>query len=175
MPITDTNVIDGPNLQDSGIYRGTLEFIFDDGRVINRNVVAQDLSDWANLVVDMPAVVQTEEEERDADEASDIDQEISVYKQAGIKRVALAFLRRAYRTSDPYKAFLKFSRFNDYRTDQGWSLDQVVTGLSDVGLTEEEWGDMKDRYVYLSQTARVTAMEAYQGVLAGDIWGDSHR
>ena len=51
----------------------------------------------------------------------------------------------------------------------------MVAGLADVGLTEDEWNEMKDRYVYLSQSARVTAMEAYQGVLAGDTWGAEFR
>lgn len=175
MPITDTNVIDGPNVQDNGDYRGEMEFIFDDGRRIVRAVNAADAAAWANLIVDMPALIEDAIEEKDANEASEVDQEITAYKQASIKRVALAFLRRAYSTGDPYRAYLKFSRFNDYRLAQGWTLNQVVENLSEVGLTDDEWTDMRDRYQYLSQADRVTAMSAFQAVLDGDIWGEINR
>ena len=106
MPITDTNVVEGPNVQADGEYRGELEFIFDDGRVIRKSARAPDATAWADLIVDMPAQVQEDIESADAAEASDSVDETAVYKQAGIKRVALAYLRKAYEIGDPYRAYL---------------------------------------------------------------------
>lgn len=175
MPIIDTQVRGQVDVQADGSRRGTIDFTFDDSRIITKTVRAPDASAWANLLVDLPAQIEKQIQEQDAEEASETDDEIVGVKQANIKQVALAYLRKAYAIGNPYKAYLKFSRFNDYRLAQGWNLNQVVTGLMEVGLTEEEWTDMKDRYVYLSQSARVTAMEAYQSVLAGDTWGEENR
>lgn len=176
MPIVSSEVVDGPNIQADGSRRGTIEFILDDGRVITRTVRAPDAIAWANLLIDLPAEVELKVQQDDADEASNTDDEITAVKQANIKQVALAYLRRAYSTGNPYAAYLKFSRFNDYRLSQGWNLNQIVTGLTEVGLTQDEWDNMLARYQYLSLAARVTAMEAYFGsVLPGDTWGEEFR
>ena len=87
----------------------------------------------------------------------------------------MAFLRKAYATGHPLTAYQKFSRFNDYRIQRGWSLSQVQAGLAREGLTEDEWQNMRQRYAYLSNAARVTAMQAYQSVLDGDTWGAAYR
>ena len=173
MPITDTNVIDGPNVQANGEYRGTLEFTFDDGRVIKRNVRAPDAAAWANLAVDLPAKIERVIQEEDAQEAVNSDLEVQIYKQANKKQLALAYLRRAHSNEDPYRAYLQFSRFNDWRLAQGYDLNQVASALADVGMTQDEWDEMLAAYQYLSNAARVTAMEAYQSIKNG--WPDYQR
>lgn len=175
MAIINQTVIEGPDIQASGAYRGTVEFEFDDGRKVTRRYNAADAQAWSEYLVDASQQVEQDQAEIDAKEFAEVDQEIMAYKQANIKQVALRYLRRAYEIGDPYIAYLRFSRFNDYRLAQGWNLNQVVAGLTEVGLTDEEWTDLRDRYQYLSQSARVTAMEAYQGVLAGDTWGAEFR
>lgn len=172
MPVVDTNVTDGPNVQADGQHRGTVEFIFDDGRVVTRNVRAPDANAWANLVADLPQEVEASQEQSDADEAVDNDVEVSNYKQANMKQLAVAYLRRALSSEDPYVAYLRFSRFNDFRLAQGWSLNQVQAGLMDAGLTEDEWDIMRDAYTWLSNAGRVTAMQAYQDVATG--WTGMH-
>ena len=175
MPIISSEVVDGPNIQADESRRGTIEFTFDDGRIIRRNIRAKDALSWANLLIDLPAEVEAKAQIDDAEEASETDNEITTVKQASIKQVALAYLRKAYSLGDPYLAYLKFARFNDYRLAQGWTLAQVVSGLTEVGLTQEEWGLMLARYQYLSEAGRVTAMVAYQSVLDGDTWGEEFR
>jgi NACalpha-BTF3-like transcription factor len=176
MPIVNTEVAAGdPTIQASGQRRGKIIFTFDDGRIVERNVRAPDANAWANLLIDLVDEVEKRQQENDAEELSQEDVEIVAHKQANIKQVALAFLRRAYSTGHPLTAYQKFSRFNDYRLAQGWNLNQVVAGLAEVGLTDEEWTDMRDRYQYLSNASRVTAMQAYQSVLDGDTWGAEYR
>ena len=174
--IVDSTVIDGPDIQVDESRRGTIQFTFDDGRVITRTVQAPDAIAWANLLINLPGIVELEQQQSDAaDAALSEDSEITAVDQANIKQVALAYLRQAYTIGDPYRAYLKFDKFNTYRINQGWTIDQVVAGLTEVGLTDGEWIDMKARYIYLANTARVTAMQAYQGVLAGDTWGEEFR
>lgn len=175
MPITNTDVVDGPGVQASGEHRGVLEFTFSDGRVIRRTVSAPDAAAWSNLIVDMSAEVEAQVALSDAQEGISPDQEIAANKEASIKQRALEYLRKAYSTGDPYVAFLLFDRFNNYRLAQGWSLNQVHQQLADAGLSEEEWDNMLERYQYLSNTGRVTAMQAYQDVVAGDTWGGEFR
>lgn len=172
MPAISVDVRDGdPTIQASGEHRGTVAVTFDDGRVIERNVRAPNADAWADLIANILTRVQEQVQEADAQEAVENDVEIlNPYKEASTAKMAVAYLRRAQETEDPYRAYLKFSRFNDFRVAQGWSLNQVVTNLMAAGLTEDEWTDMRARYQYLSNAARVTAMEAYQNVVAGDVW-----
>lgn len=168
MPITDTNVIDGPNVQNNGEYRGRLQFIFDDGRTVERNVRAADGNAWANLIVDLPAEVEQWMRQQDAGAAAEGDTEIVDAEpgQATREEIAVAYLRKAYSLESPYEAFLKFDRFNNYRLQRGWNINQVVTGLASAGMTQEEWDVLQSSYQYLSNPARVTAMEAYQPIVA---------
>ena len=175
MPITDTTIIDGPNTQSDGSRRGTVRLTFADGRVFQRRLVAVDATAWANLLLDIVSEQEAKVAKDDADAESRNDNEILAVKEASQEQVALAYLRRAYEIGDPYLAYLKFARFNDYRLSKGWSLNQVVAGLASVGLTETEWLDMKARHQYLSQSSRVTAMVAYLSVVDGDTWGAEFR
>lgn len=167
MPIVSQDVVDGPNIQADGERReGVIEFVFASGRVVRRSVNAPDALSWANLLIDLPAIVESAEAENDAETASDSDEEINDADlgEASRELLALAYLRKAYALDSPYDAYLKFDKFNNYRVSKGWSLTQVVAGLSSVGLTQEEWDKILPAYQYLSNAARVTAMAAYQPI-----------
>ena len=172
MPIISSEVVDGPNIQADESRRGTIVFTLDDGRIIRRTVRAPDATVWANLLINLPAEVEEKVQIDDAEDASEIDSEITAVNQATIKQVALAFLRKAFGLTDPYQAYLKFDRFNNYRLSQGWTVVQVVSGLTEAGLTQDEWDFTLARYQYLSEAGRVTAMVAYQAVLDGDVWSN---
>ena len=177
MPVQSVDVRDGdPTIQADGQHRGLVVVTFTDGRIVERFVNAADADEWADKIANISARVQEEQSQQDAEEAVENDEEILAdYKEATRNQQAVAYLRRAMEQGDPYIAYLKFSRFNDYRLSQGWNLNQVEAALASEGLTSEEWQDMRDRFQYLSNAARVTAMEAYQSVLAGDTWGESNR
>jgi hypothetical protein len=172
MPAVSVDVRDGdPTVEASGEHRGRVSVTFSDGRVIERNLRAPDADAWADRIANIQSTVQQEVEDQDANEAAETDVEIlQPYKEASLPKMALAYLRLAQQTENPYRAYLKFSRFNDWRERNGWNLNQVAAQLSSVGLTEDDWTDMRARYLYLANPARVTAMEAYQNVLDGDEW-----
>lgn len=125
-------------------------------------VLAQNATNIENIIT-----------QNDADIAGESDGEVSANDYATIEHVALAYLKKAYSLQDPYEAYLKFNKFNNYRVSKGWSTSQVVAGLASVGLTQEEWDLMLARYTYLSFAQRVTAMQDYQTVKAGDIWSNN--
>ena len=177
MGVQAVDVQDGdPVIKSSGEHVGAVFVTFTDGRVVKKVVRASDADDWADKIANVGAVVQQSQAEADAEEIVENDDEILAdYKEATRNQQALAYLRRAMQTGDPHRAYLKMSRFNDYRLLRGWNLNQVESALAGEGLTPEEWQDMRDRFQYLSNNARVTAMEAYQGVLAGDTWGEDYR
>lgn len=87
---------------------------------------------------------------------------------ADIALVAIQYLRKAYNTIDSFEAYKRFDKFNDFRISQGWSINQVVSGLSWVGLTQDEWDLMYVRYSYLINPQRITIMQNYQTILEGD-------
>jgi len=177
MPAINVDVREGdPTVQASGEHRGLVAVTFSDGRVIERNVRAPTADAWADLIANIQSRVQEEIETADAVEAAAQDVEIiNPYREASRAQMALAYLRSAMQIGDPYRAYLKFARFNDYRLAQGWSVNQVAENLAGVGLSQDEWSEMRDRFVYLSNASRVTAMQAYQGVLDGDTWGAEYR
>lgn len=175
MPITNTEIVDGPNIQNDDSRRGTVELTFADGRVFRRRITAINATDWANKLLDIVSEQEAKVAQDDAREESQNDNEIAAVKEASREQVALEYLRAAYEIGDPYLAQIKFGRFNDYRLARGWNINQVVAGLTSAGLTEEEWTDMRARYQYLSQSNRVTTMVAYKAVLDGDTWGAEFR
>ena len=46
MPVTTVNILDGPNIQVGGQYRGVLEFVFHTGETAERFVMAQNQAEW---------------------------------------------------------------------------------------------------------------------------------
>ena len=170
MPIQSAELRPGdPTVEVTGEYRGVLDVTFTDGRVKTVSLRAPDEDEWSAKMLTIQAQVQAQMSRQDAQEAADVGGEIlGAYKEASEQEQALAFMRAAYDEEDIYRAYLKFARFNDYRVRNGWSLTQVVTNLASVGLTADEWEEFKTFWQYASNTARVTAMEAYQGVVDGD-------
>lgn len=177
MPIVNSFLHPGdPTIQANGEYRGTVNFEFDDGRIVQRYVKASDEDTWSAKLLALQALTESDVSNSDANEAADMDVEVlQPYKQASVKQMALAYLRKAMEEGDPYRAYLKLNRFNEWRTREGHSLNQVVKALESVGLEEDEWADMKARFQYLSNAGRVNTMQSYQSVLAGDEWGAGYR
>ena len=175
MAVESVIVADGPNLHDAGVLRGTVDITITDGRVFRRLLSAISQVDWDAKLAALGDDQLEKVARQDADAESDNNNEIAAVKEASREQVALAYLRKAYSLGDPYKAYIKFDRFNDYRLDKGWSLNQVVTNLAAVGLEQAEWDLMEARYIYLSNAQRVTAMQNFQLVLNGDTWGDEFR
>jgi hypothetical protein len=171
MPITDITPFTGePTQQASGQWRGFAQYTFDDGRKINRRITADTAGEWANKMSDIVPEIEAQMQEGDAAEGVSSDTEITANKQSSIQQRAVAYLRAAMAEDDPYTAFLLLDRFNTFRLAQGWNLDQVPAGLASAGLTAKEWAAMRDAYQYLSDTGRVTAMQAVQDI--NQTWGD---
>jgi len=168
MAIVDTVIINGPNIQADGSIRGIIDFTFDAGVPERRSIRAQNQAEWDSKLLSLPSLVEASRTKSDANEASEQDSPIAANKEATDKQVALAFLRNALDEENPYKAFRRFDRFNDFRLTNTWSLGQVVAALSSEGLTSGEWDRMKDRYQYLSDVQRVTVMQDYQTLIDGD-------
>ena len=158
MPIINQTVVEGPDVQSDGEHRGIVEFEFDTGTVVRRNVRAVDATEWAERLIDLAPLIQTEQEQIDARDGAGPDVEVTANKEASIEQRALAYLRAAWETEESYAAYLLFDKFNDYRLAKGWSLNQVQTGLASVGLTVEDWDDMKAAYTYLSGGGRPATM-----------------
>lgn len=168
MPIIDQTVADGPTIHNDGSRRGTIDFTFDDGRVVRRTVRAPDATAWANLLIDLPSKVEAQMAQRDAESAAQTDDEVNdaPIGESSREQIAYAYLKKAYSLDDPYEAYLKFDKFNNYRISKGWNLNQVVAGLASVGMTQEEWDLMRDAYQYLGQATRVATMVDYVPILA---------
>lgn len=159
MPIISIDVRDGdPTVQASGQHRGTVAATFSDGRIVERNIRAADLDAWNDKVAAISAEIQTQMEKRDAEDAVQTDTEVGANKEASIQQTAVAYLRVAWDTEQAYDAYLLFSRFNNFRNNQGWTLDQVASNLLAAGLEQEEWDEMKAAYLYLSGAGRPATM-----------------
>lgn len=171
MPIIENgmNVID-LTVEQNEQRKGTVEFEFEDGRKIRRNFQAPDGLKWSNLLADLPDRIEAEIRQTDAANGVGEDREVEANGDASREEVALAYLRNAFATSDSMSAYRKFAKFNTFRLARGWNINQVATALASVGLTADEWDQIKARYIYLSKEERVTAMVAYKAVVDGDTW-----
>jgi len=177
MAVTSVDVRgDSLTVQSNGEHRGLVVITFDNRPPVEQNLRAPNAAAWADLLVNVQAKVEQQVAEQDAQKAVDEDVPISEPKgESTPQQRAVAYLRRAYELGDPYAAYLKFQKFNDYRLAQGWTINQVQQNLAVAGLTETEWTDIRNRYAYLSDAGRVTTMQAYQSVLDGDVWGEESR
>lgn len=164
MPVVDTNVIDGPNVQADGQHRGTVEFVFGDGRTFTRNVRAPDANAWANLVADLPTEVAAKVAESDAESDINDSDDIEVKGEATKPQRAVAYLRAAYADDDPYRAFRLMSKFNSWRQSEGYSMPQVKAAMLANGMDADEYDRIVSSYQWLSNTARVLAMQTYEDV-----------
>lgn len=159
MPIVSVDVKDGdPAVQANGEHRGTVVATFSDGRTVERRLRAPDLNAWNDLLAAISATIQTEQSERDAQASVAADGEVAPYLEASSKQVAVAYLRNAWEKEQAYDAYLLFDRFNTYRLNQGWTLDQVAAQLLSAGLEQEEWDEIRVAYQYLSGGGRPDTM-----------------
>jgi len=170
MPIIDVNVVEGPNVQASGQHRGTLEFIFDDGRVVRKFVIAADATEWSNLIVDQQPIVETSEQKKDAQANISDSEDIVAVGQASKEQRAIAYLERAHEHEDPYKAFLLLDKFNTFRINNGWTVSQVKTALVAAGMDADLFDVILAEYNELKKPANVLSMENYQSIIA--YWAD---
>ena len=165
MPIVNQDVRDGDPVEEAGgIFAGIVIFTFSDGREVQKRVVAKSLQEWSNKIIDLPDIVEAEVARADAESDLSDDEEIAAKGEATREQRALAYLRKAYSLDDPYKAFLLFDRFNEFRVQRGWSLDQVESQLAGVGLGAEEWAAMRAAYTYLAGGGRPAVMLATQTI-----------
>jgi len=171
MPIVSIDVRDGdPTVQSSGQHRGTVSATFTDGRIEERNVRAANLDEWNDKIAAISDLIQEQVEKQDAEDSVDPETEVSAEGEASLAQAAVAYLRAAYREDQAYDAYLLFSRFNNFRTNQGWTLDQVATNLVSAGLEQEEWDGMKTAYLYLNGGGRPAQMASAK-IIQGN-WED---
>jgi hypothetical protein len=157
-----------PSIQASGQYRGVGEYLFDDGRKRTKHLRAANQSDWDALLVSIIPVVEAEQAAQDAAEAVDPDIDIDASGAATQQEVAVAYLRTAMAERMAFNGAALFTRFNTYRTNQGWTLDQVQQNLQGAGLTDEEWTKMRAAIEYLSVPPRPQVMTDYEPIQ--DAW-----
>lgn len=167
MPVQSIDVRDGdPTQQASGQYRGTVDVTFVDGRVFTRNLSAPDLDSWNDMIANYTAIIEAQIAEADASSNVNPDEEIVQVGEGTVKQRAVAYLRDAWNQDNCRDAYLRFDKFNNYRLAQGWNLNQVVAGLAEAGLTQEEWDEMRDAYSYLNSAGRPAIMNDYQTIQA---------
>ncbi len=172
MSVVSTTVRHGdPTIQVSGERRGSVQVAFTDGRVVDRNYRTADEPSWDAAVASAGAQVQQDVARRDAQEAVDKDVDITGdYGESTKDQQAAAYLYRAYTTPDPYTAYKKYTKFNEWRIRDGLSVEEVRLRFLAAGFEERTWDLMIERYQYLADPARVTIMEDHQSVVAGDTW-----
>ena len=172
MPIVSIDVRDGdPTVQASQQHRGTVAATFDDGRVIERNLRAPDLDAWNDLIASMNAVIQSQMEERDAEEAVTPDEDVASNKEASIAQTCIAYMRQAWQAETAYDAYALYARINTYVTNHSdWNT--VHTHLLAEGLTQEEFDQAKTAYQYLSGSGRPATLSDAQTIQAA--WEAQH-
>lgn len=172
MSVVSTTVRHGdPTIQVSGERRGSVQVVFTDGRAVDRNYRTADEPSWDAAVASASAQAQEDMAWGDAQDAADKDVDITGdYGESTKEQQAVAYLYRAYTNPDPYTAYKKFTKFNEWRMRDGLSVDEVRLRLIAAGLEEQTWDLMIERYQYLADPARVTIMEDHQSVVAGDTW-----
>lgn len=159
MPITSIDVRDGdPTIQASGEHRGTVTATFADGRTVEKSIRAADANAWMDKLAAISSEIQAQVELSDAEQAVDPEGEVTGNGEASIAQAAVAYLRAAWDTDQAADAYLLFARFNTYRNNQGWTLDQVAAGLAAAGLEADEWDAMKTAYQYLNGGGRPAIM-----------------
>jgi hypothetical protein len=99
----------------------------------------------------------------DADDAVNSDLEIGSVKQASNKQVARQYLKTAMLTVDPYAAYLKLKKANDYFAAQSWTNADIKAFLS---LSDSQWSSVVTRFQYL--VSNLPALLEYQDVLDND-------
>lgn len=157
--IIRVDVLSGPTEipGSGGRVEGTIEFEWDDGVTLTRKIQAADLNAWANLLIDQPIAEQQQREEQDANNNIG-DFEIEAVGEASQEQRAVAYLRSAMDQELAYDAYILLARFNNFRTNKGWSLAEVATRLMSAGYTQEEWDILRPAFQYLNGNNRPAVM-----------------
>ena len=159
MPITSIDVRDGdPTIQASGQHRGTVTATFDDGRIVSRNLRAEDANAWNDLIASIGIEIQAQQEKQDAVNSVDPDAEVAASQEASIAQAAVAYLRAAWQEELAPDAYLLFARFANYVSNNGYTWANVQTHLIAEGLEQDEWDEMKAAYLYLNGGGRPAIM-----------------
>ena len=77
--------------------------------------------------------------------------------------VARMFLRQAMSEPEPYIAYRKLKRFNEFRISQGYTVAQVKNAMK---ITDKQWQKITARWRHFNQNA--AAIEAYQNIVSDD-------
>ena len=153
MPVVDSYLKAPPSVEATGEHRGTVIVEFTGGRTVERRLRAPDAAAWAELMLDIEERIESETQESDANENIK-DEEISANGEATRAQRAVAYLRRSMEQEQAADAYALMARFNNFRTDNGWSWNQVVTNLAAAGLEQEEFDEMRASYQYLNGNGR---------------------
>lgn len=157
MPVQSVDVRAGdPTQQASGQWRGTVDVTLTDGRVYMRNLRAETLDEWNDLVANAGAETLAEVSMQDAAEAVE-DVDIVASKEATVAQTCRAYIEQAMATEQAYDAWLLLARINTYVTNNGgWAVAKPA--LLAVGLEEDVFDSAQSAYNYLSGGGRPNAM-----------------
>ena len=177
MPVQDVNLIDGPHIQADGRHRGEVEVIFDSGRVKNKHIEVVDAEAWAQILVDIGAIVESETQQEDAEGAVDPDNDFeSGAGEASIVHVACAYIKAALGEDRPDAAFNLLVRINNYKNATGLPWSTVEAALVDpddpAHITQDQYDTMRAAYNRWSSGNRASAFIVYQDEV--EWWADNH-
>lgn len=165
MPVVSIDVRDGdPTVQASGEHRGVIQATFADGRIKERQFRAPGADAWNDLVANVQAEFEARQQADDSVDGVSADVEVTANGEASIQQRAVAYLRAAMEQEDCFEGYRLLDKFNDFRNQQGWNLDQVRSGLASAGLEEEEWEQIKTAFQYLSAAGRPGIMNSYKAI-----------
>ena len=116
-------------------------------------------------MLDIEERIEAETQEADANENIK-DEEVQANGEATRAQRAVAYLRRSMEQEQAADAYALMARFNNFRTDNGWSWNQVVENLSEAGLEQAEFDEMRTSYQYLSGNGRPAIMADAKAIQA---------
>jgi len=159
MPIVNTEILNFT--LHAGGNRAHVKYTFASGLVRQRPLRNAGIDKASALTFAQSLIPEAEErqQERDAENAYHSDQLIETDAgESTMQQRAIAYLENAMREDDSIIAYHKLKRFNDFRTNQGWTVAQIKAQLN---ITDNQWDTMTTRYTLLdSNSANITAFEA---------------
>jgi hypothetical protein len=111
-----------------------------------------------DMIATISSRIQSETEASDAAESVHPDTGVEESGEASQVQAAIAYLRAAYNEDDALDGYRLLTRFNNWRTDNGWSMNAVAARLVAAGMAQEEWDEIKAVYLYLNGSGRATAL-----------------
>lgn len=158
--ITDRQII-SLSLQKNGSYRARFRYKLTSGKDINVGPVGVEDQDRAyNKLLELEPDILQKEQERDAEKAVASNND-TARGEASQNQVHLAWLRKAYRENDHYKAYIRLKRVISDVLASGATQSEYADYL---GITENEFIKIKNYWQFLNTNKAVII--AY-GELAG--------